>query len=92
MEEGLRPLYKYFSKKNLTDLFILKKMIESTNANRYQDLLNNGISSIYSNTTPYADINELLTLITNGIQNDVLKKITFGKINFSIPIKNFIGK
>ena len=88
--EGLKPLYKYFTEKKLTDLFVLKKMIESTNANRYQDLLNNNISSVYSQIAPNSNVNDLLTVLTQGLQNDVLKWATFGSVGFSIPIKNFI--
>lgn len=66
----------------LADLFLTKKMIESTNANRYDDLLNNQVNYPYLDIAPYLSINEALSDITKDItfksvRDKILRPVTF---------------
>lgn len=63
-------------KNKLADLFLTKKMIESTNANRYDDLLNNQVDYPYLDIAPYLSLNEALS--------DVTKDITFKSVRDKI--------
>lgn len=69
-------------KNKLVDLFLTKKMIKSTNPNRYDDLLNNQVNDPYLNIAPYSSINEALSDITKDItfksvRDKILRPVTF---------------
>lgn len=79
-------IFANFTTTNLTDLFLTKKMIETTNANRYEDLLNNKVDYPYLQLAPYITVDEILKIITSGLTwSNIL-----GSVNFTIPINQFI--
>lgn len=88
----------YFNADDLEDLFVLKKLIRTSNENRYDDLINNDVSEEYegsemlSQYLEYGNVNNLLYSFYNEADmiSEIIKEIT-KPAQFSIPINSFLN-
>ena len=81
-----------FTENQLIDLFLTKKMTESTSANRYDDLLNNKVEYPYLEYAPYSSVMSALSDITRDITVDNLEKFLFRPVNFRFAVNSFLNK
>ena len=80
-----------FTEKNLTDLFITKKMIERTNASRYDDLRYNKVTYPWMDFAPYLSLKEALNDILKIKNYKGLADSLFKPVKFHIPINELVG-
>ena len=94
-QSELNKLFENFTVDNLTQLFVLKKLIEYKSSNRYEDFINGvGIVPEYEQLLTNYKINsqnvlEFLKQFSNKGTSEIFKKVLFKPFHYRVAVYQY---
>ena len=86
------PIFKVFTVKKLTSLFLSKKLTQRTTENAYEDYYNNGLEEEASIYGVNQTVLQILTEISDAFNATNLAKYLFPKVSYEFSISNLLKK